>query len=163
MRGRGGGIGAAIVVVLTMAFVVGSIVRHEMERRSWLQQVRAGGGEVRFLATHMRCQGFPHLARAARRGTHSVPVSFGTRVEVVAQENGWALIDRYGNPCWVPLWSLSRDAPDMRAAVRCGMACHRRPPPGWREAQRQAACAYGWKLKLDCFLDELTGRDGFRR
>ena len=163
MRGGGGNIVAAIGVVLVAAFLIASILAEEAGRREMLRLVRAGGGEVHYLTAHIRCQGSPHLARGMRHGMRTLPISFGTRVEIVARENGWALIDRYGNPCWAPLWALSPNAPDMRAATRCGMACHSRPPPGWREQQRQAACERGWKLRFDCFIDRLTGRDGLLR
>lgn len=139
-----------IVVALILASPVGSMVSARAERLEWVRLVQAGGGETYHLVADALCRASPVLSRSARVRNLGRPVQIGTAVDVVARASDWALIDRYGHPCWVPTWALSRTAPDMRAIRKCGRSCHLREPAGWAAAQQQAACRYSLIERARC-------------
>jgi len=146
------GAGSLLLIVVAAAVVLPPMFgTPEFDRAAWLNLVRAGGGEVRWLGGHTTCYPFPELPRSGRGRPSSYPVSVGTRVDVVAREGEWALIDRFGNPCWVPDWVLQETQPDMRQMVTCGMACHRRAPEGWYEAQRVKLCESNAFERFSCW------------
>jgi len=141
-----------IFLALLMAWLVWTMTMSRQQWRQWVGLVQAGGGEVHHLITETRCRTRPLLPRRQYLGQL---VQIGTTVEVVARANDWALIDRYGHPCWVPSWALSRTAPDVRAIRKCGRSCYPGEPAGWAAAQRQAACRSNVMARVRCLVDSL--------
>lgn len=140
-------------VAVLLAWTLGGTA---IQRSEWMRLVRAGGGEVQYAAADAACKIRP---RSGWRGTiGTIPV--GTKVEVVSRRTGWALIDSFGNPCWVPDWSLGDERVDLPAIYRCGMRCHAKEPAGWYSMQRQAACARTVLDRLGCAIEDfMKGSD----
>lgn len=144
-RGLAPGILSLILLAVTAYFVVPPLLARQDGRSEWLTLVRAGGGEVRYAASGIKCQVMPQMARRGGK-----IVGFGTRLEIVARENGWALTDRFGDPCWMPEWAL-RDTPvNWRGEGACGMKCWAKAPPGWDAEQGKAACSSSPLDQLGC-------------
>ena len=131
--GRRGLVRGLLVLVLlagTAYYVVPPFMARQDGRAEWIDLVRAGGGEVQYAASGIKCQVMPRMARKGGK-----IVGFGTRLEVVARENGWALTDRFGDPCWMPEWALRDNSVNWRTEGACGMKCWARPPAGWDAKQ----------------------------
>jgi len=154
-RGRIRGVVGLLLLGLVAWFLVPSILTYHDQRSDWTRLVRAGGGEVRYMGSgYVRCYATPRLA--AKGG---IPVNMGARVEVVARERGWALIDRYGNPCWVPEWALIDTPVDWNIVARRGRDHYAKPPEGWYDSEVKAACEVGAASRASCWLsDQMGGR-----
>ncbi|MDQ8757947.1 hypothetical protein RCO27_17110 [Sphingosinicella sp. LHD-64] len=145
-----------VVGVIGTSLLAWFFLSMHFQRMELVRLVRSGGGEVRYMAGDTSCKNTP---RRGWRGTIG-SAAVGTQVDVVARERGWALIDLYGNPCWVPEWSLGPTRPDLPAIYRCGRECHARAPEGWDEEQERLACTRNVLSRLGCSLDSLVRRTG---
>lgn len=136
--------------LLVAGFLVPPLLAHSGRQDEWLVKVRAGGGTVHYMGAYAaRCRPIPRLMRKGGRDVGS-----GTRLEVVAREKGWALTDRFGEPCWIPEWTLVDTPFDWGEAHRIGRDYYAKEPPGWYEAERQASCAANWVNRASCFVNE---------
>jgi hypothetical protein len=148
---RGGLISLALTL-LVAGLLVPPMLAHAGQREEWLVKVRAGGGKVHYMGAYSaKCRPMPRLMRKGGRA-----VGPGTRLEVVARDNGWALTDRFGEPCWIPEWTLVDTPFDRMAAFRAGPDYYAKEPEGWYEAERQASCAANWLNRVTCFVNEST-------
>jgi len=145
-----GGLISLAVILLVAAFLIPPMLTHAEERAQWLAKVRAGGGSVHYVGAYSaKCRPLPRLMR--KGGRHVGP---GTRLEVVARARGWALTDRFGEPCWIPEWALVDMPFDRLAAYRAGPGHYAKEPPGWYEAEREKSCAANWLNRATCFVNE---------
>ncbi|WP_077147231.1 hypothetical protein [Sphingopyxis sp. KK2] len=145
-----GGLASLAITAIVAALLLPAMLSHRDRRDEWLALVRAGGGTISYQGAYSaKCRPMPRLAR--KGGRHVGP---GTRLEVVARERGWALTDRFGEPCWIPEWTLVATPFDRMAAYRLGSDYYAKEPPGWYEAERQAACAANWLNRATCFINE---------
>lgn len=156
-RGRIRGVIALLLLGLVAWFLIPSILSYQDKRDEWTRLVRAGGGEVRYMGARFgRCWSQPRLARKG-----GIPVGQGARVEVVAREQGWALIDRFGNPCWIPEWTLIDKPVDWKILHSRGYDHYAKEPEGWYDAQVAATCAASWSNGASCWINDQMG--GTRR
>lgn len=141
-----------LVALLFCAFLLYPFIAFQFQKREWRALVQAGGGEMRYVAADTICRRQPHTRY---QGKGRFPdVTWGAQAGVFARENGWSLIGAAGEPCWMPDWALSEARPV--AEVRsCGIDCHPMAPPGWFEAQAEAACRYDMHQRFMCFLERV--------
>jgi hypothetical protein len=147
-----GGLISLAVTLLVAGLLIPPMLAHAGQREEWLAKVRAGGGKVHYMGAYSaKCRPMPRLMRKGGRA-----VGPGTRLEVVARDKGWALTDRFGDPCWIPEWTLVDTPFDRMAAFRAGPGYYAKEPEGWYEAERQASCAANWLNRATCFVNEST-------